>query len=185
MRKVSWVCSEGVSSSTWTIEQVYRGTMLWLLYVLSCQQQAQNDSDHCQNYRILMLCLDDPECVFCNRGSELGMSSCVHRSRSEVSMLWEELQVTCNFTSVGIFCSCCLKQGWLLALWNKIQTCKQFIYFFKGMLILMRQCKQVHIFRICPFFKATKWHVNGDKWKYANLVRVCDEGQNWSPLYLY
>ena len=91
----------------------------------------------------------------------------------------------CNFTSVGIFCSCCLKQGWLLALWNKIQTCKQFIYFFKGMLILMRQCKQVHIFRICPFFKATKWHVNGDKWKYANLVRVCDEGQNWSPLYLY
>ena len=41
-----------------------------------------------------MLCLDDPECVFCNRGSELGMSSCVHRSRSEVSMLWEELQVT-------------------------------------------------------------------------------------------
>ena len=45
------------------------------------------------------------------------------------------------------------------------------------MLILLRQCKSSAHFQDMPLFD--------DTWKYTNLVRVCDEGQNWSPIYIY
>ncbi|XP_076454870.1 multiple epidermal growth factor-like domains protein 8 [Babylonia areolata] len=46
--------------------------------------ERQREEDHCERYRIRMLCLDDPECVFCNNGSLLEGVCCVHRSHAEL-----------------------------------------------------------------------------------------------------
>nr|KAG5710511.1 hypothetical protein BaRGS_013157 [Batillaria attramentaria] len=51
------------------------------------QAQAVNDTDHCEDYAARKLCLDDPECVYCEKGrmdSGLRGSGCVHRSRSDL-----------------------------------------------------------------------------------------------------
>ncbi|KAL8608232.1 hypothetical protein ACOMHN_016687 [Nucella lapillus] len=52
--------------------------------VTPAQNEVGIEADHCEKYKIRMLCLDDPECVFCNNGSSLDWIHCVHRARAEL-----------------------------------------------------------------------------------------------------
>ncbi|XP_025111697.1 multiple epidermal growth factor-like domains protein 8 isoform X1 [Pomacea canaliculata] len=76
------------------------------------QSDALNASDHCKDYTIKTMCLDDPECVFCQQNHTA--AQCVHRSQSDLCIdkqIQENLNRCPGICPALHTCGACVSHG--------------------------------------------------------------------------